>query len=75
MRDEGSYDPATIEDQEQVRLMAIVNCDLCDQDGYEGSRVCHHRIHSTPEVRERAKAVVAAALQRTARARTAGVEQ
>lgn len=26
----------------QQRALAIVNCDLCDDDGYRGTRVCDH---------------------------------
>ena len=29
----------------QARALAIVNCGLCDDDGYCGSRVCSHVDH------------------------------
>lgn len=44
---------------------AIVECELCDDDGYTAAGiVCSHREHSTPETRAAAREAVAAALKR-----------
>jgi hypothetical protein len=41
---------------------AVVDCGLCNDDGYRGTTVCDHREHSTPEVRANALAAARAAL-------------
>jgi hypothetical protein len=64
MRDEGNYEHMAAEELRQIRVMAIVNCDLCDDDGYRGNRVCDHREHSSTAARERAKALVEDTLKR-----------
>ena len=33
-------------DDAQARALAIVNCGLCDDDGYRGGSVCDHVDHS-----------------------------
>lgn len=43
---------------------AVVECELCDDDGYRGTRVCDHREHSTPAGRAAAKAALRQALNK-----------
>lgn len=60
-------DPAELRaHREAVRSAHIADCALCDQDGYRGHFVCDHRVHSTPEGRAAAKALLAETLQRKA---------
>lgn len=44
------------------RAMAIVDCPLCDDDGYRAGVVCSHREHASAETRAAARAAVAAAM-------------
>lgn len=48
--------------------LRIANCGLCDDDGYRGSTVCDHVIHSTPEGRAAAKEIVRQALDKNGEA-------
>lgn len=52
----------------QVRAMAVVACELCDDDGYRGGTVCDHEDHT--EAAKRGMALVREALKR-AKARKA----
>lgn len=45
MRDEGTYAPADAEHLAYVRAQAIVDCELCDDDGRRGVLICDHRDH------------------------------
>lgn len=62
MRDEGSYTPADSEVQAQVRALAIVACEWCDESGQRGAHVCDH-IDRTA-IYERGMAKVREALER-----------
>lgn len=46
----------------ETRVMAIVHCGLCDDDGYHGSVVCDHIDHRPAA--ERGMAKVRAALEK-----------
>lgn len=52
---EGCAEAPPIELDHATKIQAIVNCGLCDDDGYHGNRVCDHREHSTPAGRQAAK--------------------
>lgn len=52
------------EQAEAARALEIVECGLCDDDGYRSGVVCNHRENSTPEAREAARKAVAAALSK-----------
>jgi hypothetical protein len=72
MRDEGSYEAMAEADLQAIKALAVVNCELCDDSGYTGSRrICDHRVHSSADARERAKALVAETLQAQKLARQA----
>lgn len=47
----------------QAAALAIVNCGMCDDEGYAGSRVCDHRVRS-PRAREWAMAEIRQILQK-----------
>lgn len=61
--DEPQEMPDEIWAAEQSRVMAIVNCDLCDDDGYRGCVRCDH-IDRT-DIYRRGMEQVRAALRRT----------
>lgn len=56
-----------------ARTMAIVNCGLCDDDGYRGGFVCDHRDHTAEAGRAVMRAELEKIQQRKA-ARARGVD-
>lgn len=58
MRDEGSYEAMEAAEIRRIKAVAIAQCALCNDAGYRGHIVCDHRLHSTPEARQRARALV-----------------
>jgi hypothetical protein len=54
----------------EARAMAIVNCDMCDDEGYRGVYVCDHIDHAAET--EHGRALVKAELERIRNKRLAG---
>lgn len=55
-REQAALDYANPDTTDHTHLQhtAITNCQLCDNDGYRGTRICDHRDHFTDTANGRA---------------------